>query len=248
MAPGDQHRTSSMRSLFVFSLSVGAVIILGMLAVALTGTWIVKYLGGFAWDGTAHEFNYHPLCMVISMVFLYSEAMIVFRVLSHQNKFYVKLVHFGLQLVAFGIAVWGVKAVFDFHNHMGYPNLYSVHGWCGLSTVILFGCQILAGFVSFLFPKLPDGLRAAYLKVYVFFGVFIFMMAIGSCLLGVNEKLSFNPNYSKLPPVGKLGNSLSVTLILLAVTVMFVVTNSAFKKVNTVEERVSLIDENLAPA
>ena len=68
--------------------------------------------------------------------------MIVFRVLSHQNKFYVKLVHFGLQLVAFGIAVWGVKAVFDFHNHMGYPNLYSVHSWCGLSTVILFGCQV----------------------------------------------------------------------------------------------------------
>ena len=74
MAPGDQHRTSSMRSTIVFSLSVGAVIILGMLAIALTGTWTVKYLGGFAWDGTAHEFNYHPLCMVISMVFLYSEG------------------------------------------------------------------------------------------------------------------------------------------------------------------------------
>ena len=58
-----------------------------------------------------------------------------------------------------------------------------------------FSPQILAGFVSFLFPKLPDGLRAAYLKVHVFFGVFIFMMAIGSCLLGVNEKLSFNPKW-----------------------------------------------------
>ena len=39
-----------------------------------------------------------------------------------------------------------------------------------------------------------------------------------------------------------------VTLILLAVTVMFVVTNSSFKKVNTGEERVSLIDENVASA
>ena len=73
---------------------------------------------------------------------LFFPAMIIFRVLRHQNKFYVKLVHFGLQLVAFGIAVWGVKAVFDFHNHMGYANLYSVHSWCGLSTVILFGCQV----------------------------------------------------------------------------------------------------------
>ena len=58
-----------------------------------------------------------------------------------------------------------------------------------------FSPQILLGFVGFLFPKLPDGLRAAYLKVHVFFGVFIFMMAIGSCLLGVNEKLSFNPKW-----------------------------------------------------
>ena len=74
MAPTHQDGTSSMRSLIVFSLSVGAVTILGILAIALTSTWTVKYLGGFAWDGTAHEFNYHPLCMVISMVFLYSEG------------------------------------------------------------------------------------------------------------------------------------------------------------------------------
>ena len=41
---------------------------------------------------------------------------------------------------------------------------------------------------------------------------------------------------------------MSVILILLAGTVMFVVTNSAFKKVNTGEEQVSLINENLASA
>ena len=87
--------------------------------------------------------RYHDNLKELSRFFYpFVPAMIVFRVLSHQNKFCVKLVHFGLQLVAFGIAVWGVKAVFDFHNHMGYPNLYSVHSWCGLSTVILFGCQV----------------------------------------------------------------------------------------------------------
>lgn len=69
-------------------------------------------------------------------------AMIVYRVFRHENKFLVKLVHFGLQVVAFAIAIWGLKAVFDFHNHNDIPNLYSLHSWCGLTTVILFGCQV----------------------------------------------------------------------------------------------------------
>lgn len=40
----------------------------------LTGVWMGKYRGGFAWDGSGKEFNYHPLCMVIAFVFLYSEG------------------------------------------------------------------------------------------------------------------------------------------------------------------------------
>lgn len=71
MAPSERE---SMGSPFVFILSVGAIQIFGILAMVLTGIWMGKYLGGFAWDGTAHEFNYHPLCMVIGMVFLYSEG------------------------------------------------------------------------------------------------------------------------------------------------------------------------------
>jgi len=69
-------------------------------------------------------------------------AMIVYRVFRHENKFLVKLVHFGLQVVAFAIAIWGLKAVFDFHNHNNIPNLYSLHSWCGLTTVTLFGFQV----------------------------------------------------------------------------------------------------------
>lgn len=64
----------SMASPLVFIVCVGAIQILGISAMVLTGIWMGKYLGGFAWDGSAHEFNYHPLCMIISMVFLYSEG------------------------------------------------------------------------------------------------------------------------------------------------------------------------------
>ena len=57
-------------------LTVLAIQVLGILAMVLTGIWMKHYLGGFAWNGTEHEFDYHPLCMVISLVFLYSEGKI----------------------------------------------------------------------------------------------------------------------------------------------------------------------------
>jgi len=60
----------------LFIVAVLAIHILGILAMALTGIWMKHYLEGFGWDGTQREFDYHPLCMVISLVFLYSEGKI----------------------------------------------------------------------------------------------------------------------------------------------------------------------------
>ena len=73
---------------------------------------------------------------------LYFSAMIVYRVFRHENKFVVKLVHFGLQLVAFCVAVVGLKAAFDYHNSNNISNLYSLHSWSGLITIILFTTQV----------------------------------------------------------------------------------------------------------
>ena len=68
--------------------------------------------------------------------------MIVYRVLRHQDKFMVKVVHFILQAVAFAFIVCGLQAVFNFHNAAKIPNMYTLHSWCGLSTVILFSLQV----------------------------------------------------------------------------------------------------------
>ena len=79
------------RSPFVFIVSVGAIQIFGILAMVLTGIWMGKYNGGFAWDGTSLEFNYHPLCMVISMVFLYSEGNFSTDCLFDTERFFLKI-------------------------------------------------------------------------------------------------------------------------------------------------------------
>lgn len=58
----------------VFAGLVGASQVLGLVSVVLTGVWMGHYRGGFAWDGSAHEFNLHPLCMVLGLIFLHGDG------------------------------------------------------------------------------------------------------------------------------------------------------------------------------
>ncbi len=58
----------------MFAWLVGASQVLGLTLVVLTGVWMGHYRGGFAWDGSAQEFNLHPLCMVLGLVFLQGDG------------------------------------------------------------------------------------------------------------------------------------------------------------------------------
>jgi hypothetical protein len=47
---------------------------LGIAILVMVGVWTKHYLGGFAWDGSGKEFNYHPVFMIVSMIFLNSQG------------------------------------------------------------------------------------------------------------------------------------------------------------------------------
>lgn len=47
--------------------------LLGLTAVAVTGAWLGLYQGGIAWESSL-QFNVHPLCMVIGLVFLQGDG------------------------------------------------------------------------------------------------------------------------------------------------------------------------------
>ena len=57
-----------------FASAVTSSQLFGIGAMIMTGVWLSKYQGGFAWDGSEKQFNYHPLFMVISLVFLNAEG------------------------------------------------------------------------------------------------------------------------------------------------------------------------------
>ena len=96
-------------------------------------------------------------------------AILVYRVFPNASKIKVKIVHATLLAASLICASIGLKAVFDSHNLSKPPevNLYSLHSWIGLGTVILFGLQWVFGFVAFLYPKLSEEVRGLYMPRYI---------------------------------------------------------------------------------
>ncbi|XP_057572523.1 uncharacterized protein LOC130840738 isoform X2 [Hippopotamus amphibius kiboko] len=114
--------------------------LLGLTVVATTGAWLGVYRGGIAWE-SALQFNVHPLCMIIGLVFLQGDALLVYRVFRNEAKRTTKILHAVLHVFAFILALVGLVAVFDYHRKQGYADLYSLHSWCGILVFVLFLAQ-----------------------------------------------------------------------------------------------------------
>ncbi|XP_076328020.1 transmembrane ascorbate-dependent reductase CYB561-like isoform X2 [Tachypleus tridentatus] len=229
------------QDLQVFTVGFFLAQLLGILCVALAGAWSGHYLGGFAWQSNPKlQFNYHPLFMVIGLVFLYGDAILVYRVMRNERKKVLKLIHAGLHMLAFVFIVVALKAVFDSHNLAAdpIPNLYSLHSWLGLAAVILFSLQFVCGFMSYLFPGVSQYWRAWYLPVHVYFGVVVYVLGLGSCLMGITEKLVFSlkSSYKDLPGTAVLGNILGVVLVCFGILIVYLVTTPQFKRQPLPEE------------
>lgn len=226
---------TSQQNLEGFSLIFGLAEAVGLLTFVLVVIWTGHYCGGFSWRSDPKiEFNWHPVLMTLGMIFLYANSILVYRAFRNSRKRRLKVAHMTLHLIAFILVVIGLVAVFDSHNLVDppIPNLYTLHSWIGLSSVILFACQWVAGFITFFFPGLQSPLRASYMPVHIFFGLAGFVAAIAASLMGLTEKAlwKIGSNYSNLPGEGVLVNAIGVSLVLFAGLVIYVVTESRFKR------------------
>ncbi|NXE25144.1 CY561 protein, partial [Ardeotis kori] len=235
--------------------------LLGLTLLATTGAWLGRYRGGVAWHSPL-QFNVHPLCMVLGMVFLQGDALLVYRVFRHEAKRSTKVLHALLHGLALVFALVGIIAVFEFHRSKGIPDMYSLHSWCGMAAFVLYLLQVrageppgagrdpraprntpvppqwLLGCAFFLFPGASFSLRGRYKPQHVFFGIALFVLSIATSLLGITEMLLFNirDSYSQFVPEGVLANTLGVLLVAFGLVVGYVLTRDDWKRPPLPEE------------
>lgn len=209
--------------------------LLAVILLVLTGYWTGHMLGGFAWDGSLQQFNLHPLLMILGLVFLYGDAILMFRIFRKENKTVVKVIHMTMHVCSMICIVIALKAVFSYHRDQHLATFFSAHSWIGFLTVLMFFMQWLFGFVSFFLPWLNSDKRIDLLPFHRFFGIAIFAMSCATALVGVNEKLllALSSDYSKMGPIATVGNLVALVLVAFALVVGFLVTYAPYQREST---------------
>ncbi|MCD9646875.1 hypothetical protein HAX54_037116 [Datura stramonium] len=129
-----------------------------------------------------------------------------------RNKSFRKSVHLFLQFMAFFLSLVGLWAAWKFHNDKGIDNFYSLHS-CGLLVCNFLSIQVV-----------PNS-RATLLPWHVFFGIYIYALAIATCATGFLEKATFlqaSHIISPSPPA-LLVNCLGVLIVVLGGLVILAV-------------------------
>ncbi|XP_036335671.1 cytochrome b561-like isoform X2 [Rhagoletis pomonella] len=220
----------------------------GITMIVLAGCWVGIHFGGFSGSATPRvEFNWHPLFMTIGLIFLYGNSILVYRGFRNVSKKTLKISHASIHLIAFVLTVIALITVFDSHNLVDppIPNMYSLHSWLGIGAVIVFGLQYVAGFTAYLAPGWRQTLKVAYMPLHIYFGLFGFVLAIASALMGITEKAIFAiSDYSSFSNAGVMGNSLGVLYVIFGALVMYLVTESSYKRKPLPEDTILLTGAN----
>jgi cytochrome b-561 len=53
-----------------------------------------------------------------------------------------KAIHLALHAIAIVLGAFGIYCAFKFHNESGIANLYSLHSWLGIGTIVLYTIQV----------------------------------------------------------------------------------------------------------
>ncbi|KAG1368065.1 Ascorbate-specific transmembrane electron transporter 1 [Cocos nucifera] len=193
--------------------------LMGFTAAALIITWATHFRRGMALisDNKDLIFNVHPVLMVIGFILLNGEAILAYKTTSGTKNF-KKVVHLTIQFLALCLALVGIWAALKFHNDKGIDNFYSLHSWLGLACLLLFGIQWGTGFVTFWYPGGSGDCRTFLLPWHVFFGAYIYALAVATATTGLLEKVTFlqsNNVISRYSNEAILINSLGILLVLL---------------------------------
>uniref|UniRef100_A0A8D3B5A6 Lysosomal membrane ascorbate-dependent ferrireductase CYB561A3 n=1 Tax=Scophthalmus maximus TaxID=52904 RepID=A0A8D3B5A6_SCOMX len=230
---------SRMRSLVIFYACYALCLGLGLACLACVCAWSGRWRGGFAWDGSELQFNWHPVLMVAGLVVVYGNA-VLYRVplTWGHNKLPWKLLHAALMLSALVLSIVGLCAVFGFHNAKNIANLYSLHSWIGIAATALFAAQWAVGAAGFLLPCAPGSLRRLLKPVHAWMGAGILTLSIGTA--------NGTQPYSSLPPEALLGNSLGVLIVAFGLVVLKILSNRDWQRPDSRPEDASYTTEGIS--
>lgn len=166
--------------------------VLGAIAAVMVLVWSIRFRGGLVWESDNKNliFNLHPVLLLIGLIIIGGEAIISYKSLPLKKKD-KKLIHLVLHGIALILAIFGVYMAFKFHNESNIANLYSLHSWIGIGVVVLYGIQWIYGFVVFFYPGGTPLIRKESLPWHILFGLFVYILAVGTASLGFLEKLTF---------------------------------------------------------
>ncbi|CAN6288563.1 unnamed protein product [Urochloa humidicola] len=200
---------------------VVAAQLLAAAVLTLTLVWVLHFRGGFSWELTSNPlyvYTAHPLFMVIGFVICTGEAVMAYRIVLGPREA-KKAVHLLLHLVAMAFAAVGLYAAFKYHRDAGFPDIHSLHSWLGIATIALYALQWLVAFVYFVFPGAVMTMRADYAPWHIFFGIFIFLMAILTAETGL-AKFVFPNDY---PSEAFIINFTGLAILMFGVVVVLAV-------------------------
>ena len=240
----------------IFCSTFAAAQIVGIALVILTGYWRGVFHHGFTFQGDAlQQFNWHPFLLTTGLVFLYGNGMLIYRVFRYGAKKTLKVIHASIMLTSFILMVIALKAVFDSNNYNTdkngepdpLPHMKTLHSWMGIITATLFTTQWMIGYVMFLAPlNIASTIKSFYLSIHNWFGLFIFILACATVLLGVAEENIYKGFDMRDGPEGYMMNVTSLLIIIFCALVTFLSINTKYKRQPLPEEvpinNVSLIE------
>ncbi|XP_054806293.1 transmembrane ascorbate ferrireductase 2 [Prosopis cineraria] len=211
--------------------------LVGIVVTLLLFVWTQRFRGGLALvsDNKDLIFNVHPVLMVVGLILINGEGMLAYKTIPGTKNF-KKGVHLTLQFLSFVLSLIGIWAAWKFHNDKGIENFYSLHSWLGLACLFLFFIQWAAGFVTYWYPGGSRNSRATLLPWHVFFGIYIYALALATATTGILEKATFlqtNKVISRYSGEAMLVNSLGILIVILGGFVILGIVAPSNEKANT---------------
>ena len=93
--------------------------VVGTLLISLVLIWTLNYSGNLGWSNYDYRFNWHPILLVLGMIYLSGNSLLIFRFMKEQPKQLVKIVHASIHISAFLISLIGSLAVFTIRFETG---------------------------------------------------------------------------------------------------------------------------------